>query len=190
MLPLRRLIACLGAVSILAPALPPAARAGARAPANRAAERPTGSVIGGGPRANPRTKQTTPATAALLTQAGSERPAVHAAAPETAEIERARPRSRPVRSSQNVRRRALRKPAPGPTPEPMAEAQHLRADPADPNKARFGERVTDRVAAFAGSWGFVGASIGAMVLSVLANTVGGMHYDPYPFIALNLAISV
>ncbi|HJZ85544.1 MAG TPA: DUF1003 domain-containing protein [Polyangia bacterium] len=72
----------------------------------------------------------------------------------------------------------------------MAEAQHLRADPADPNKARFGERVTDRVAAFAGSWGFVGASIGAMVLSVLANTVGGMHYDPYPFIALNLAISV
>jgi len=72
----------------------------------------------------------------------------------------------------------------------MVEAERSQIDPADPRQARLGERLTDRVAARAGSWGFVVASVGAMALSVLANTVGGLHYDPYPFTVLNLAISV
>jgi CRP/FNR family cyclic AMP-dependent transcriptional regulator len=58
-------------------------------------------------------------------------------------------------------------------------------------EATFGERVADMVASFGGSWTFIMAF--AVVLSVYAYTnvrLGGAAWDPYPFILLNLFLSM
>ena len=58
-----------------------------------------------------------------------------------------------------------------------------------------GERVADGVARFGGSWPFIFMFLGLiatwMVLNtlVLARLVHGSQFDPYPYIALNLALS-
>jgi uncharacterized membrane protein len=58
-----------------------------------------------------------------------------------------------------------------------------------------GERVADSVARFGGSWPFIFMFLGLiatwMVLNtvVLARLVHGSQFDPYPYIALNLALS-
>jgi uncharacterized membrane protein len=59
----------------------------------------------------------------------------------------------------------------------------------------FGERLADRIAAFGGSWTFILMFMGAVLLWVLVNTVllfssGGEPFDPYPFILLNLFLSL
>ena len=59
----------------------------------------------------------------------------------------------------------------------------------------FGERLADRIAAFGGSWTFILIFTGAVVLWILVNTVlllraGGAPFDPYPFILLNLFLSL
>jgi uncharacterized membrane protein len=53
----------------------------------------------------------------------------------------------------------------------------------------LGERVADRVAAFGGSWPFIGLFAGIMVVWMGANAAGLAGFDPYPFILLNLALS-
>jgi uncharacterized membrane protein len=57
-----------------------------------------------------------------------------------------------------------------------------------------GARAADRVAAFGGSWVFVGLFTGAVLLWVVANAVllarRGNTFDPYPFILLNLFLSM
>jgi uncharacterized membrane protein len=58
-----------------------------------------------------------------------------------------------------------------------------------------GERVADAVAKFGGSWPFIFAFVGLIGLWMLINTVllarvlHGRQFDPYPYIALNLALS-
>lgn len=54
-----------------------------------------------------------------------------------------------------------------------------------------GERVADDVAAFVGSWTFVVAQIVFLIIWVIFNSVAIFvwHFDPYPFIFLNLVIS-
>jgi len=53
----------------------------------------------------------------------------------------------------------------------------------------FGQRVADRVASFGGSWPFI-FLFGAVMLSwMLINIVRLTHFDPYPFILLNLCLS-
>jgi uncharacterized membrane protein len=59
----------------------------------------------------------------------------------------------------------------------------------------FGERLADRIAAFGGSWTFILIFMGAVVLWIVVNTVlllrtGGEPFDPYPFILLNLFLSL
>ena len=59
----------------------------------------------------------------------------------------------------------------------------------------FGERLADRLAAFGGSWTFIMLFGAAIALWVLANTVfllstGTPPFDPYPFILLNLFLSL
>jgi uncharacterized membrane protein len=59
----------------------------------------------------------------------------------------------------------------------------------------FGERVADGVARFGGSWGFIFCFGSVLVVWVLLNTVlllGRSHepFDPYPFILLNLFLSM
>lgn len=58
----------------------------------------------------------------------------------------------------------------------------------------LGERVADRVAAFGGSWTFI-LSFGALIAAwVLLNSVvlarAGDAFDPYPYILLNLFLSL
>ena len=58
-------------------------------------------------------------------------------------------------------------------------------------ESTFGERIADQVARFGGSWRFI-ISFG-IVLSVytLINIIlGGKAWDPYPFILLNLFLSM
>lgn len=58
-----------------------------------------------------------------------------------------------------------------------------------------GERVADAVAKFGGSWPFIFLFLGLiaswMVLNtlLLARVIHGKQFDPYPYIALNLALS-
>jgi uncharacterized membrane protein len=59
----------------------------------------------------------------------------------------------------------------------------------------FGERVADGVARFGGSWSFI-FSFGAVLLSwviintILIRNIGNEPFDPYPFILLNLFLSM
>ncbi|WP_404370362.1 DUF1003 domain-containing protein [Sphingomonas sp. MMS24-J45] len=75
----------------------------------------------------------------------------------------------------------------------------LRRGPAarDPNlvfdeRSTFGERLADRVAAVGGSWGFIIAFsvflLGWGALNTLA--LGARAFDPFPFIFLNLMLSM
>jgi uncharacterized membrane protein len=63
----------------------------------------------------------------------------------------------------------------------------------------FGERVADKVASFGGSWTFIFLYGGALVTWMLMNTFvlayyghgeNGAQYDPYPYILLNLMLSM
>jgi uncharacterized membrane protein len=65
----------------------------------------------------------------------------------------------------------------------------------DPNKlieerVTLGERVADAVATFGGSWRFIFLFLAGMLAWVFANTALGRHFDPYPFILLNLFLSM
>ena len=53
----------------------------------------------------------------------------------------------------------------------------------------LGDRVADRVAAFGGSWRFIGLALAAISLWMLTNVVEGKPFDPYPYILLNLVLS-
>ena len=58
----------------------------------------------------------------------------------------------------------------------------------------FGERLADKVAAFGGSWAFIILFGLVLVAWVLLNTevlkLVGLSFDPYPFIFLNLILSM
>jgi uncharacterized membrane protein len=55
-----------------------------------------------------------------------------------------------------------------------------------------GERLSDRIAGFAGSWSFIAVFAGLVFLWVALNTwiLFTRPFDPYPFILLNLVLSV
>jgi len=52
------------------------------------------------------------------------------------------------------------------------------------------DRVADRVARFGGSWRFIGSFGAGMILYVAANQILGSPWDPYPYILLNLFLSM
>jgi len=60
------------------------------------------------------------------------------------------------------------------------------------NSLTFGQKVADAVARFGGSWSFIMIFVGIMLLWMLLNCLQlfGMHFDPYPFILLNLFLSM
>lgn len=67
------------------------------------------------------------------------------------------------------------------------------ADVAD-ERATFGEHLSDRVAAVGGSWSFIMVFfvilIGWMLLNTDILAEWGMAFDPYPYIFLNLMLSM
>ena len=58
-------------------------------------------------------------------------------------------------------------------------------------KATFGERVADAVAGFGGSWGFIIMFFVTLITYTFVNlALGRSAWDPYPFILLNLILSM
>jgi uncharacterized membrane protein len=58
-------------------------------------------------------------------------------------------------------------------------------------EATVGERVADAVARFGGSWSFIIAFLAALVVYTAINiTLNKKAWDPYPFILLNLFLSM
>src|SRR5581483_11356530 len=58
-------------------------------------------------------------------------------------------------------------------------------------EATFGERIADAVAAFGGSWRFIITFLAVLIIYTVANiALGGRAWDPYPFILLNLFLSM
>ncbi len=55
----------------------------------------------------------------------------------------------------------------------------------------FGDRLSDHIADFAGSWIFIITFIGVMVLWIVVNSfiIVTKPFDPYPYILLNLVLS-
>ena len=69
-----------------------------------------------------------------------------------------------------------------------------RGGPPDPNLAfdqqlTVGQRVADRVAAFGGSWTFIGIFLTGMLIWMAVNRDEVHPFDPYPYILLNLMLS-
>ena len=66
----------------------------------------------------------------------------------------------------------------------------------DPNQrlieqATLGERVSDRVARLGGSWPFIGLFVAFLLAWILLNALPSVRaLDPYPFIFLNLILSM
>jgi uncharacterized membrane protein len=66
-------------------------------------------------------------------------------------------------------------------------------------RATLGQRVADKVAAFGGSWTFIFIYGGALILWMVLNSIllahlgggeTGKQFDPYPYILLNLMLSM
>jgi uncharacterized membrane protein len=59
------------------------------------------------------------------------------------------------------------------------------------DEATLGERLADRVAAVLGSWPFLITQTVLILIWVALNVIGFInHWDPYPFILLNLCFSL
>jgi len=62
------------------------------------------------------------------------------------------------------------------------------------DRRTFGERLADRIASFGGSWAFILSCLGGLAvwvaLNVLILPARGEPFDPYPFILLNLVLSM
>jgi uncharacterized membrane protein len=56
-------------------------------------------------------------------------------------------------------------------------------------EAPIGARVADRVTGFLGSWRFLVIQTILVIIWIVGNIVLLFHFDPYPFILLNLAFS-
>jgi uncharacterized membrane protein len=61
-------------------------------------------------------------------------------------------------------------------------------------QSTLGQRVADRVATYGGSWAFIGWFAATLIVWILLNVVvlarQGAAFDPYPFILLNLVLSM
>jgi CRP/FNR family cyclic AMP-dependent transcriptional regulator len=58
-------------------------------------------------------------------------------------------------------------------------------------EATFGQRIADRVAGFGGSWTFILTFLSVLVIYTIVNVgLGKSAWDPYPFILLNLFLSM
>jgi uncharacterized membrane protein len=78
----------------------------------------------------------------------------------------------------------------------LSKAARRLAMAEDPNhqfdsEATFGDRLADRVARFGGSWTFIVAFFVFLACWAILNSVNKAHaVDPYPFVFLNLILSM
>ncbi len=52
-----------------------------------------------------------------------------------------------------------------------------------------GQEISDKVARFGGSWKFIILFAVILAVWIVVNTFTGIHFDPYPFILMNLILS-
>ena len=75
----------------------------------------------------------------------------------------------------------------------LPAALHVRArnvNAVEAERLAFGQRAADAVAATMGSWRFILLQSAVLLVWIALNVVGFVHHwDPYPFILLNLALS-
>ncbi|MEG1461770.1 MAG: DUF1003 domain-containing protein [Anaerorhabdus sp.] len=57
------------------------------------------------------------------------------------------------------------------------------------SKLSVGDKTADNLAKFAGSWTFIIIFLTILIIWIMYNSVLGKHFDPYPFILLNLILS-
>jgi uncharacterized membrane protein len=78
----------------------------------------------------------------------------------------------------------------------IAEDAHINRNPDDEDddeprrRPTTGERIADRVASFGGSWTFILLFLGFLAAWCAINTLVLTKADPYPFIFLNLLLSM
>src|SRR5215217_3556825 len=70
----------------------------------------------------------------------------------------------------------------------LAELQHP-VNQQFRDEAPLGARVADRVTGFLGSWRFIAIQTVIVAIWIVGNIILLFHFDPYPFILLNLAFS-
>ena len=68
---------------------------------------------------------------------------------------------------------------------------HVSVNPSEEKeKYTLGQRAADAIAKFAGSWAFIFAFTGVLILWMVVNTLlAAKAFDPFPFILLNLVLS-
>jgi len=75
----------------------------------------------------------------------------------------------------------------------VVDRQTISADLKEDNLT-FGQRIADKVAAFGGSWTFIGIFAFILFVWVIINSIilvnWGNPFDPYPYILLNLFLSM
>jgi uncharacterized membrane protein len=77
------------------------------------------------------------------------------------------------------------------TPLPDAAGPALDVNAEMEARATPGERAADRVAAVIGSWRFILVQTGILIVWMALNVTAWVrHWDPYPFILMNLALSM
>ena len=69
-------------------------------------------------------------------------------------------------------------------------ARHFTLRKLKPPRLTLGDRLSDGIAAIVGSWSFILIQSAILVCWIALNVLGWtQHWDPYPFILLNLALS-
>jgi uncharacterized membrane protein len=75
--------------------------------------------------------------------------------------------------------------------ERVAKRVAISRDPADIEESTFGQRLADKVASFGGSWTFLIIFASILVAWVALNLLMAANaFDPYPYILLNLFLSM
>ena len=72
----------------------------------------------------------------------------------------------------------------------LADSKISENPAGEKEKYTLGQRAADAIAKFAGSWAFIFAFTGVLILWMLVNTLlAAKAFDPYPVILLNLVLS-
>jgi len=72
----------------------------------------------------------------------------------------------------------------------LRRSQRAAEPPAGEDRLTLGQRIADTVAATMGSWRFIIIQSGLLIFWITINVTAYVrHWDPYPFILLNLALS-
>lgn len=72
----------------------------------------------------------------------------------------------------------------------LRSVRRMQREQPRPRRRTPGQRVADAVTGTVGSWRFILVQSGVLLLWIAANVVAWIsHWDPYPFILLNLALS-